>query len=121
MTRLQADGMALTLVNLSPVEGRGVVVAAGSFAEHRFGKVVPADGEEVAVDGGCFQVDLRPGAQVDLDISMQRYAAAPSFRFPGTGTGSPSASPGGRIRTPPAQPAQGTAGGGQTLAIAPVK
>ena len=82
VTRLEADGMALTLVNLSPVEGRDVMVAAGSFGEHRFGKVVPADGEEATVDDGCFQVHLRPGAQVDLDIAMQRYAATPSFRFP---------------------------------------
>ena len=81
-TRLEADGMALTLVNLSPVEARDLVVAAGSFGEHRFGKVVSGDGEEIAVDGGCFRVHLRPGAQVELDIGMQRYAATPSFRFP---------------------------------------
>ena len=82
VTRLEADGMALTLVNLSPVEARDVAVAAGSFGEHRFGKVVSGDGEEIAVDGGCFRVHLRPGAQVELCIGMQRYAATPSFRFP---------------------------------------
>ena len=82
VTRLEADGIALTLVNLSPVEARDLLVAAGSFAEHRFGKVVSGDGEEITVDGGCFRVNLHPGSQVELEAGMERYAATPSFRFP---------------------------------------
>lgn len=82
VSNLTPDGIELTLVNVSPVSRREVVIGAGSFGEHRFTQVVVDADTAIDVDGGDFQVNLPPGTQVDLTIGMSRFCSRPSFRFP---------------------------------------
>jgi hypothetical protein len=79
--RLEEDGMALKLVNLSVHQTRDLIVGAGSFGEHQF-LSVEADDDHMVVEARYFQVSLPPGTEIDLDIKMKRYANKPSYAFP---------------------------------------
>ncbi len=81
VTKLGADSMELTLVNLSVCATREVVVGAGSFGEHQF-LAVQAQDERVEIDDRYFQVRLLPGTQIELQIEMQRYINQPAYAFP---------------------------------------
>ena len=89
------EEVAVTLVNLSPVESRRVIVQGGAYAEHQIervrregsatgaGKEEEAESEaEAVVDGPHFAVDLAPGAGERLTVTMRRYANLPTMRFP---------------------------------------
>ena len=82
---IRADGIDLTLVNLSSHRDRELTVQAGAFGEHRFGKVAIA-GEEAAasavVNGEQFDVTLRPGAEIELNIDMTLNCNTPTAAFP---------------------------------------
>jgi hypothetical protein len=79
--RLGPDSMTLRLVNTDQVESRDVIVQAGAYAEHRFGRV-QTDGQATDVDGSSFAVHLAPGAGATLEIGMERYVNPPTFAFP---------------------------------------
>ena len=81
VTKLEANGMELTLVNLSPGIAREVIVGAGSFGEHRFGKVEAGD-KKMEVDDRYFQVRLLPGTEITLQIGMERFCNRPTYAFP---------------------------------------
>ena len=90
VTGLEADRVELSLVNLSPGRTRQVLVAAGSFSEHRFEKAeVVGEEERVPVHGNHFQVDLRPGTQIDLRLNMRRFCNKPTYAFPWHGDAIP--------------------------------
>ena len=96
---LDASGVALTLVNLNPVESRDVVVQAGTFGEHRFRRArysaiddpddypgspgrhdLPSPisaTHEAAVDEAALHVHLPPATRVDLELAMDRYVHRP--------------------------------------------
>jgi hypothetical protein len=78
---LSDDQAALTLVNLNQLEPRTVVIQAGGYGEHRFGKVVCAD-QTRPVDATHFTVRLAPGAGSRLVLHMQRYVNPPTMAFP---------------------------------------
>jgi hypothetical protein len=106
--RLEDRRAILRLVNLSPRHEREVVVQAGAFGEHRFTEVRhaargAAAGEPsphwtdlqhrehaersaaeqvVRVDDRCFGVSLKPGAEVRLDLGMERFANRPRYGLP---------------------------------------
>ena len=86
VTKISDEGVELTLVNLSPSRVRQVVVGAGSFGEHRFGRVRAGD-ELVDIDGTYFQVELAPASQIELSLGIERYSQQPSFREPWHGAG----------------------------------
>jgi hypothetical protein len=79
--RIKPEGITLTLVNISQVEPRTVVVQAGAYAEHRF-QSVSAGGGDVAVNGPVFRVRLAPGAGETLEIGMDLFAQQPTAAFP---------------------------------------
>ncbi len=79
--RLDADSVRVTLVNVSQIEERSVVVQAGGYAEHQFTRIA-IDGREVAMDGSSFTVRLAPGSGGRLVIRMKRYANQPTLAFP---------------------------------------
>ena len=81
MTGLSSEGAELTLVNLSTSRTRHVIVGAGSFGEHCFGRVRAGD-EALDVDSTYFQVELAPASQIELSLAMRRYSQQPSFRLP---------------------------------------
>jgi hypothetical protein len=93
---LKPDRAVLELVNLSPFEGREVILQAGAFAEHDFTTVryttlegsKPAP-QSLAVNRKFFQVSLAPGAGIVLDLGMKRFANRPTYAFPWHGDSVP--------------------------------
>ncbi len=81
-----ADGASLTLVNTDPVEGRAVLLQAGSFGEHEFTEVRLENQEgkdqRVKVNGKHLQVDLGPAAPARLHLGLRRFAHQPSYEMP---------------------------------------
>lgn len=88
VTSLGAEHVDLTLVNLSPLHGRKLIVAAGCFSEHQFTSIA-ADGAEIEVDDRYVQIALKPGTQIDLALRMRRFAHAPTFAWPWHADGIP--------------------------------
>ena len=88
VTGIDAESVELTLVNLSPSRTRQVVVGAGSFGEHRFGRI-RADDKMLAVDGTYFLVELEPATQIELSLGMQYHNQRPTFREPWHDNGIP--------------------------------
>jgi len=54
-----------------------VIVQGGAYGEHR---IVSAG--SLQIGGRAFQVNLAPGASVALDLTMELFAAKPSYAFP---------------------------------------
>jgi hypothetical protein len=79
--RITAEGVTLTLVNVSQIEPRSVLVQAGAYGEHRF-RAVSADGRAVEVNGPDFQVRLAPGAGEAFEVGMDLFARQPALAFP---------------------------------------
>jgi hypothetical protein len=79
--RMSADSVTVTLVNLSPVEGRRVIVQGGAYGEHQV-LAVTWRGQRRSVDHPWFQVTLEPGSGATLDLDIFRYANQPSLSFP---------------------------------------
>jgi hypothetical protein len=71
----------VTLVNLNPVSSRRITVQGGAYAEHRI-ESVSVDGKSSGVDNSAFDIELRPGCGARLQLSMRRYANAPTLAFP---------------------------------------
>ena len=65
--RVSADQVSVSLVNTDPVEGRAVLLQAGSFGEHCFtrARLETREGADqpVEVGGKYLRVHLGPGAQ----------------------------------------------------------
>ena len=84
--RVSADGVSLTLVNTDPVEGRNVLLQAGSFGEHQFTKAQLEDGDgqdqSIEVEDRYLQVHLGPAAQARLYLGLKRFARSPSYSSP---------------------------------------
>jgi hypothetical protein len=79
--RLTADSVTVTLVNVSQLEERSVVVQAGGYAEHQF-LSVQMDKRKTPIEGTNFTVRLAPGSGARLTISMRRYVNQPTLAFP---------------------------------------
>jgi hypothetical protein len=79
--KLTADSVSMTLVNVSQLDERRVVIQAGGYAEHQF-VAVQTEGREVVVDGTNFTVRLSPGAGARLTLRMRRYVNQPTMAFP---------------------------------------
>ena len=101
--KLEAGRTVVRLVNLNTVEPRRLVIQAGAFGEHRFGKATfsgrssdwpgelggyagtyappPPQAEErsVEVGGSHLTVELPPGMEIRLDLETERYVNEPSF------------------------------------------
>jgi hypothetical protein len=78
---LGADRAAVTLVNLNPVSARNVTVQGGAYAEHQI-ETVTLDGRRVDVGNAALDIELRPGCGTRLQLTMRRYANAPTLAFP---------------------------------------
>ena len=79
--RMTADEVTVSLVNLSPVLERTVVVQGGAYAEHQFTAVSAGD-RTIPVDRSAFAVRLAPGCGDRLTIAIKRYANPPTLAFP---------------------------------------
>lgn len=81
VSRVDRDGIDLSLCNLHPTQSRRLVVQAGAYGEHRF-TTLHREGETTAVDDTRFEVRLGPGCCLDLKLGMQRYRNRPSLKEP---------------------------------------
>lgn len=86
VSQVDAEGITVTLVNLSPLETRHVTLQAGAFAEHRFLSATQTDSDEsvseIAVESPTLTVTLKPGGGGTLRLKMQLYANTPTYAFP---------------------------------------
>ena len=89
-----AAAVEVELVNLSVHRSRPVLLQAGSFAEHSFGRVevLDEDGQVRAqeqVGAAYFKVELQPGSQIKLRLGTRRHCNKPSVAFPWHGDAIP--------------------------------
>jgi hypothetical protein len=75
------DETVLTLVNVSPVHARRVVVQAGAYGEHRF-TTATAGPATLAVNGRHLEVVLDPGAGARIKLGTKRHAHQPTLAWP---------------------------------------
>ncbi len=78
---MTADSVSLTLVNVSQLAPRTVIVQAGGYAEHRFTAVKIGD-QSQPLDGPHLSVTLAPGAGTRLTLKMTRHSSTPTMAFP---------------------------------------
>ncbi len=84
VSAVRPDGIDLTLVNLSPHRSRELTVQAGAFGEHRF-STASEGGDSAAgvpVNGRHFDVELRPGTEIELRLGMDLHCHRPGCAFP---------------------------------------
>ena len=100
---LDAGGVGIQLVNLSPTASRRLIVQGGAFGEHRFKgvKFLQGDLDEAAkngygwvradrvsteknieLDAGHFAVELPPSSSIRLRADVSRFANPPSYNLP---------------------------------------
>jgi hypothetical protein len=99
---VEESGLVVQLVNLSGNEYRDVILQAGAFGEHEFTQVryevraadapagryydasteIPTVEKTREIGAPSFQVHLRPGSQITLQIGMRRFVNDPSCRQP---------------------------------------
>lgn len=82
---VDAEGVALTLCNTSPLHERRLIAQAGAFGEHSFVSATDLTAAEPApVDVGTrhLAIALPPGRTLELRLQMRRYAHRPSYDQP---------------------------------------
>lgn len=75
------DRVAVTLVNVSQIESRELIVQCGGYGEHQC-IAVEIDDQQIDVDAPSFSIRLAPGTGGHLVIRMLRYANQPTLSFP---------------------------------------
>lgn len=74
------------LVNVNSLETRTVILQAGAFGEHEFGRVryrsLAGAWQDTRVSGRHVSVRLLPSASIRLEIGMRRYVNDPGFASP---------------------------------------
>jgi hypothetical protein len=79
--KMTADETVVTVVNVSPVEPRTVVVQAGGYGEHRWTQVT-SEGRTTPVDSALLTVRLEPGTGARLTLGTRRYVNRPTLTHP---------------------------------------
>src|SRR5262249_115584 len=79
--KLGADSATLTLVNLSPINARTVVVQAGAYGEHKF-ETAALGGKSTTLDPPVATVRLEPGCGARIEFRMARYRNQPTLAQP---------------------------------------
>jgi hypothetical protein len=79
--QLGDDRAVVTLVNVSAVHPRRVIVQAGGYGEHQF-TTVSSEGKTLAVNGRYLEVRLDAGAGTRIELGMKRYQHQPTLAWP---------------------------------------
>ena len=79
--KLEPGSLTLTLVNVSPLHARDVLVQTGGYAEHQCLSVNHA-GRVIPVNHSHFRVRPEPGSGGRLVLSLERYSNTPTLAFP---------------------------------------
>ena len=80
--RLTDDEVAVTLVNVNPLEPRTVIVQAGGYGEHQFVGLQLGGATTMKLDVRQIQVRLAAGAGARLVIKMRRHVNQPTMMHP---------------------------------------
>ena len=72
---------SVTLVNLNRSQRKTVIVQGGGYGEHQLVSVT-VGGKTTAIDSPLLTVQLEPGAGQTLELTMKRYANAPTSLHP---------------------------------------
>jgi hypothetical protein len=75
------DETVVTLVNVSPVHARRVIVQAGAYGEHQF-TTATANSATLTINGRHFEVALAPGAGARIKLGIKRHANQPTLAWP---------------------------------------
>lgn len=78
---MTADRVSVTLVNISQLEQRNVIIQAGGYAEHQFTAVKSGDKSQ-PINNTRVTVNLAPGAGSRLTFTMKCYSQTPTMAFP---------------------------------------
>ncbi len=79
--QLADDRTVVTLVNISPVHARRVIIQAGSYGEHQF-TTATISSQSLAVNDRRLEVVLDPGAGARIELGMKRYVHQPTLAWP---------------------------------------
>jgi hypothetical protein len=78
---MTSEETVMTLVNVSPVHARRVIVQAGAYGEHKF-TTATTDATSLPVNARYLEVALDPGAGARIKLGMKRYAHPPTLDWP---------------------------------------
>ena len=78
---LSDDQLSVTLVNISQLETKSVVVQTGANGEDQCISV-SQNGQETTVDAPSFSVRLAPGSGARLTVKVKRFTNEPTLTFP---------------------------------------
>jgi hypothetical protein len=78
---MAGDETVVSLVNVSPVHSRRVIVQAGAYGEHEFTTATAASGS-LTVNDRHLAVVLAPGAGARIKLGMKCYAHPPTLTWP---------------------------------------
>jgi hypothetical protein len=79
--RVDAEGITVELVNLSPDTARTLTIQAGMFGEHTFTTATQEE-NETSVNGSHLTLTLAPGAAGTVRLGMNLYQNQPAYAFP---------------------------------------
>ena len=78
---MTATETAVTLVNLSPTQSRGITLQGGGYGEHQIRRAAIGD-DTHEVDASAFTLRLAPGSGARIVLTMDRYVNQPTLKFP---------------------------------------
>lgn len=79
--QMTADSVSITLVNVSPVHKRHVIIQSGAYGEHEF-TTAKTDAGSIDISGQHLTVDLAPGCGARIELGMKRYQHQPTLAWP---------------------------------------
>ena len=81
ISKMTADYVTVTLVNLSQTQEREVVIQTGAYAEHQCTDV-EIKGQKIQINKPHFTVLLQPGTGAEMTVYTKRFTNQPTFTFP---------------------------------------
>lgn len=78
---VSADRLSVTIVNVSAIASRKVIVQAGGYAEHRFTNVT-VNGQTLPLNATNVSLYLAPGSGQRLTFTMKNYTERPTLAMP---------------------------------------
>ena len=78
---MTADETVVTLINVSQINPRTVIIQGGAYGEHN---VISANiaGTQHNVGAPHFKLRLAPGAGTKITLRMKRHVNQPTFKLP---------------------------------------
>ena len=81
VSKIGAEGIDLTLINLHPTRSGQMYIQAGAFAEHTFTKII-TENEETIINDSRFIIKMEPVNILQMRLKMDRYSNKPAYQWP---------------------------------------